>query len=127
MIIFTNDEGKAENSLGARLRVIRFELYGEHGVDTIGERLGVAPTTWKNYEDVGEVMPAQILLRFLELTGVDPLWLMRGEGLKYRTTGRRSEQDPNPSAAPLSKRTSRDDAGAASGRSNGRSPSADPG
>jgi len=102
------------------------EVYGEDGIDTIGEKLGVAPRTWQGYEEVGEVMPAQTLLRFIELTGADPLWLMRGEGRRYRKAGGKSEQDPDSSAAPAPTRTSRGDVDVAPGRSNDRPSSADP-
>jgi hypothetical protein len=110
--------------LGARLRAIRVEVFGEDGIDIISEKLGVAPRTWQSYEEVGEVMPAQTLLRFIELTGADPLWLMRGEGRKYRKARRKGGQDPDSSAAPSPRRTSRGDVD--SGRSNDRSSSADP-
>ncbi|WP_406698970.1 hypothetical protein V5E97_08800 [Singulisphaera sp. Ch08] len=54
--------------------------------------------SWLNYEEIGEAMPAQILLRFIELTGVDPLWLMRGEGMKYRQGRRTNAPESNPPA-----------------------------
>ncbi|SIO55522.1 hypothetical protein SAMN05444166_5105 [Singulisphaera sp. GP187] len=85
--------------MGARLRAVRIEVFGDHGIGIIGARLGVVPTTWQNYEEIGEAMPAQILLRFIELTGVDPLWLMRGEGMKYRRGRRGSDRERNLSTA----------------------------
>jgi hypothetical protein len=39
--------------------------------------------TWTNYER-GVTVPGVILLEFLELTGVEPPWLLRGAGEKYR-------------------------------------------
>lgn len=81
--------------MGDRLRAIRIELFGDDGCDILGDKLGVAPKHWQNYEEIGEALPAQTLLLFIELTGVDPLWLMRGEGRKYRRAGRMDVPAPN--------------------------------
>jgi hypothetical protein len=99
--IYSNDKTMAENDLGERLRLVRIEVFGEDGSDVISEQLEVAPGTWDNYEEIGEAMPAQTLLRFIELTGVDPLWLMRGEGRKYRQ-GRRTFCKAEGAAVPSS-------------------------
>lgn len=78
--------------------MIRIEIFGDDGSVVLSDQLGVAPKTWQNYEEIGEAMPAQTLLRFIELTGVDPLWLMRGEGRKYRQEWRSRELGGNLSA-----------------------------
>jgi hypothetical protein len=70
--------------LGSRLRMIREEVYGTNGVADLAEDLGIAIQSWKNYEEIGELAPAQILLHFIELTGVDPLWLLSGKGDRFR-------------------------------------------
>ena len=36
-----------------------------------------------NYE-MGVVMPATVLLQFLDVTAVEPRWLLTGEGPRYR-------------------------------------------
>ncbi len=82
--------------LGNRLRQIRVELYGDHGGPRVAEQLGIPPRSWYNYE-IGVTVPAEILLRFIELTSVEPLWLLHGQGERFRS-GRTS---PSPEATPL--------------------------
>jgi hypothetical protein len=41
----------------------------------------VATFSWPNY---GVTIPARILLQFIEITGVEPRWLLTGEGARYR-------------------------------------------
>jgi hypothetical protein len=79
--------------LGARLRAIREDLYGPEGVTELALALGISAQTWRNYEEIGELAPAQVLLRFIEMTGADPLWLLSGEGPKYRTGCRPGHED----------------------------------
>lgn len=79
-----NAPGEPPLRIGDRLRVIRVELVGPDGVEEFARRLGVSPQVWKNYEEVGELAPAALIRAFLELTGVSPLWLLRGDGPKYR-------------------------------------------
>lgn len=89
-----SDGSPSAGELGERLRLVRDEIYGSDGVAELARSLGVPPRTWSNYEEIGELAPAQVLLRFIELTGVDPLWLLRGEGHRYRRGSDRSaEQD----------------------------------
>ena len=68
--------------LSERLRSIRTELFGDRGGSEMARRLGIPVRTWYNYE-AGVTVPAEILLKFLELTGVDPLWLLHGQGSKF--------------------------------------------
>jgi hypothetical protein len=70
--------------LAERLREIRTELFGERGGSEMARRLGVPIRTWYNYES-GVTVPAEVLLRFLELTSVEPLWLLHGRGERFRT------------------------------------------
>ncbi len=39
--------------------------------------------TWYNYE-TGVTVPAEVLLGFIDQTGANPLWLLSGDGMKYR-------------------------------------------
>ena len=50
-------------------------------------RVGSAfpPRTWYNYE-TGVTVPAEVLLGFIEQTGANPIWLLTGEGPRYRRT-----------------------------------------
>jgi transcriptional regulator with XRE-family HTH domain len=70
-------------SLSRRLREIRQELFGEHGGPELARRLGLPARTWYNYE-TGVTVPAEVLLAFIDQTGASPLWLLSGEGSKYR-------------------------------------------
>jgi phage repressor protein C with HTH and peptisase S24 domain len=70
--------------LSERLREVRTELFGERGGSEMARRLGLPIRTWYNYE-AGVTVPAEVLLRFVELTAVEPLWLLHGRGPKFRT------------------------------------------
>jgi SOS-response transcriptional repressor LexA len=72
-------------SLSERLRAIRAELFGERGGPELARRLGIPIRTWYNYES-GVTVPGEVILRFVELTGVDPIWLLHGEGPRFRTS-----------------------------------------
>ncbi len=70
-------------SLSRRLREIRQELFGEHGGPELARRLNLPARTWYNYE-TGVTVPAEVLLGFIDQTGANPVWLLGGEGPKYR-------------------------------------------
>jgi len=70
-------------SLSRRLREIRQELFGDHGGPELARRLNLPARTWYNYE-TGVTVPAEVLLSFIEQTGANPLYLVSGEGTKYR-------------------------------------------
>ena len=46
--------------------------------------MGLPIRTWRNFE-AGINMPAEVVLRFLALTGAEPRWLLTGEGSKYQS------------------------------------------
>jgi hypothetical protein len=82
--------------LADRLRTIRIEQFGEHGLSTFAQLLDVPVRTWYSYE-AGVTVPAEVVLRFVTLTGVEPSWLLHGRGLKYQTRGEaRSSRDLSP-------------------------------
>jgi hypothetical protein len=70
-------------SLSRRLREIRQELFGDHGGPELARRLNLPARTWYNYE-TGVTVPAEILLSFIEQTGANPMYLISGEGPKFR-------------------------------------------
>jgi transcriptional regulator with XRE-family HTH domain len=72
-----------KSRVSTRMREIRIELFGERGGSEMARRLGIPVRTWYNYES-GVTVPAEVLLRFLELTHVEPVWLLHGRGPKYR-------------------------------------------
>jgi hypothetical protein len=69
--------------LARRVAEIRRKTLGADGVPRLAERLGLPVQTWRNYE-AGVVMPATVLLKFIEVTGADPGWLLNGEGDKFQ-------------------------------------------
>ena len=81
-----SDEDRSKAAIAGRLRLIRSETVGEHGGPELADQLGLPFRTWLNYES-GVTIPGEVLLRFLEITDTEPLWLLGGEGPKYRTPG----------------------------------------
>ena len=71
-------------SISRRLRDIRQEKFGEHGGPELARRLNLPARTWYNYE-TGVTVPAEVLLAFIDQTGANPVWLLSGEGSKYRS------------------------------------------
>lgn len=76
----------AKNSLGARLAIIRDELFGARGGPEMARRLGIPVRSWYNYEE-GITVPGEVILRFMELTAVEPMWLLHGREPKFRRGG----------------------------------------
>ena len=62
---------------------LRSELYGNHGAPQLARRLGIPPRTWYNYEK-GVTVPAEIILRVINVTSVEARWLLNGNGPKFR-------------------------------------------
>lgn len=69
--------------LARRVGEIRAESFGVDGVPVLAKVLGLPTRTWLNYES-GIVIPATVILGFIAATGVDPYWLLTGDGLKYK-------------------------------------------
>lgn len=59
------------------------ELFGESGARELAKRMGVPERTWLHYES-GVTFPAELMLLFLEVTSVEPRWLLHGRGPQYR-------------------------------------------
>src|ERR1700677_3324685 len=74
---------RVKHGLSERLRQLRTEFYGERGGPDLARTLAIPVRTWYNYEN-GVTVPAEIILRIVELTSVEPVWLLRGEGAKFR-------------------------------------------
>jgi hypothetical protein len=71
--------------LAERLVVLRKELYGPRGGAQIARQLNLPPRTWYNYEK-GITVPGEILLRVIDTFAVEPSWLIRGEGPRFRNS-----------------------------------------
>jgi hypothetical protein len=74
------------DGLCRRLRQVRVELYGENGGPLLAEALRLPFRTWVNYES-GITVPALVMLRFIEVTGASPHWLLTGEPPQYSRVG----------------------------------------
>ena len=74
---------RAKYALAERLSSLRAELYGDRGGPELARQLGLPIRTWYNYES-GVTVPAEVVLRIIELTSVEPLWLLHGQGSKFR-------------------------------------------
>ena len=85
-------QGQINIDLGRRVREIREELHGEDGVQFVAAELGLPIRTWLNYE-AGVSVPGTVMLRFLELTGASPHWLLTGQGEKLRARPQGDCQD----------------------------------
>jgi transcriptional regulator with XRE-family HTH domain len=77
-----NSSSQARSQVADRLRTIRFELFGERGGAEVARRLGVSARTWLRYE-TGATVPPEVLLSYIELTKVNPTWLLFGNGPRY--------------------------------------------
>jgi hypothetical protein len=80
------DHGPSRYDLARRVQAVRLDVYGECGGPMLAKQLRVPYRTWMKYEG-GEMMPAEVLLRFIALTNVNPNWLLKGRGKRYRTGG----------------------------------------
>jgi hypothetical protein len=74
---------RAKLALAERLAALRQELYGDRGGPEMARRLGIPVRTWYNYEG-GVTVPAEVILKIIELTSVEAGWLLHGEGPKFR-------------------------------------------
>src|SRR5271155_80902 len=74
---------RAKLALAERLTALRSELYGDRGGPEMARRLGIPVRTWYNYEG-GVTVPAEVILKIIELTAVEAGWLLHGEEPKFR-------------------------------------------
>src|SRR5262245_11576383 len=77
---------RAKYALAERLSALRSELFGDRGGPELARQLGLPVRTWYNYES-GVTVPAEVILRVIELTAVEPTWLLHGQGPKFRIPG----------------------------------------
>ena len=76
------DAQTLKRDLAHRVREIRIDLYGQNGGPLLAQALEIPFRTLHNYES-GCTIPAPTILRFIELTGADPHWLLTGEGDRF--------------------------------------------
>ncbi len=83
---------RAKLALAERLSSLRLELFGDRGGPEMARRLEIPVRTWYNYEG-GVTVPAEVVLRIIELTSVEPVWLLHGKGPKYRQQPRIDQRE----------------------------------
>ena len=83
---------RAKLALAERLSSLRLELFGDRGGPEMARRLEIPVRTWYNYEG-GVTVPAEVVLRIIELTSVEPVWLLHGKGPKFRQQPRVDPHD----------------------------------
>jgi hypothetical protein len=71
------------SALAARLAHLRIEVFGTEGRPEMAKRLGIPCQTWNNYE-AGVIVPGVIILMLIELTSVEPRWLLNGAGPMFQ-------------------------------------------
>ena len=72
-----------DDFLASRMQQIRVEMFGDEGFGILSGALNIPARTWENFEK-GVLIPGWTLLQFIELTGVEPQWLLTGNGERYR-------------------------------------------
>lgn len=85
---------RAKLELAERLTALRLELFGDRGGPEMARRLGIPVRTWYNYEG-GVTVPAEVVLKIIELTSAEPGWLLRGKGPKFRPSHRQERGEPS--------------------------------
>ncbi len=77
-----SDAQTLKQDLAQRIRAIRIDLYGQNGGPLLAQALEIPFRTLHNYES-GCTIPALTILRFIELTGAHPHWLLTGDGDRF--------------------------------------------
>jgi hypothetical protein len=97
----TESSGRFCNArtLAKRIQEVRVDLFGSDGVRVVAGLLHVPEQTWQHFES-GVVMPAELLLGFIETTGVDPHLLLYGQGCRYQARSGRKAKSLNRDALP---------------------------
>jgi hypothetical protein len=70
------------SSLSERIRDVRMDLFGEYGGPILAGRLRIQPRTLARMEAGGPVAGV-LILKLIEVTGVNPHWLLCGDGEKF--------------------------------------------
>src|SRR5688500_10196709 len=68
--------------MARRLRQVRIERFGEDGMAIAADLMCVTAETWRGYE-MGDAIPALVVLQFSEITGASPAWLLTGRGWRF--------------------------------------------
>jgi hypothetical protein len=66
-----------------RLAELRTRHFGSDGIAACAHRVGVPHRSWYNYEHAVAV-PGEVILRVIEATNGEPMWLLYGREPMYR-------------------------------------------
>jgi hypothetical protein len=70
------------STLSQRIRAVRTDLYGETGGPILARRLRIPLRSLARME-TGAPFPGLLILKLIEVTGVNPLWLLSGDGERF--------------------------------------------
>jgi hypothetical protein len=102
---------RTKQLLAERITTLRIEMFGSRGGPELARRLGIPTRTWYNYEG-GITVPGEILLKIVEVTSVEPMWLLHGRGPKYSNlphdSGETTPLDGMPTTTALASNGDRD-------------------
>lgn len=82
-VSYSADVLRIKAEIGQRLRVLRIELAGEQDYAVFTKRMGIPLRSWYQYEH-GVSIPADVILRVIEGTSVEPMWLLHGREPRFR-------------------------------------------
>ena len=68
-------------SFGMRMGCVREDA--ELSMNKMAKTLGIAPSTWKNYEEDVTFPSTELIMKFCDLFSVNPHWLMTNYGDMY--------------------------------------------
>ena len=68
-------------SFGMRMGCVREDA--ELSMNKMAKTLGIAPSTWKNYEEDVTFPATELIMKFCDLFSVNPHWLMTNYGDMY--------------------------------------------
>jgi helix-turn-helix protein len=77
------DREAEHSALSERFRVVCLDVFGQYGGPILARRLRVPQSTLARLE-AGRPIPGVLVLKLIEATGVNPQWLLYGEGERYR-------------------------------------------
>jgi transcriptional regulator with XRE-family HTH domain len=76
------EQGDSKSEMRDRLRAVRMQRHGAAGIPKMAQELGLSPASWTNYER-GVAIPSEVIVRFLVIAHVSPVWLLNGSGVPY--------------------------------------------
>lgn len=77
------DTSSFSDAVCERTKELRVELCGKRGRSKVATMLGITPSTYHYYER-GRVLPADLMVKLCESTGVNVEWFLLGTGPKYK-------------------------------------------